>query len=130
MGFNRVYDVTGYNVDGLELIDLKFNEDEFGYYLSTKLKVEDKHSIREVTIPKIRLKFDKSRVYVKTESDPFTLSNYAWVNLGFGELPLDFETIDGQKVLYVEKVLEEKYTEMTLDEIENKLGHKIKIVNK
>lgn len=126
MAYDRVY----YGHKNIQLTDVVFNEDETSHYLSIKFKVEDEHSLREVNIPKIRLWINPHVLCLKTEHDPYSRNDIAWVNLGFGDLPLDFETIDGNKVLYTETVLEEKYTEMTLDEIEKKLGHKIKIVNR
>lgn len=129
MSSNHVY-YGSMNTKDVQLTDIAFNKDEFGYYLSTKFKVEDEHSIREVNVPKIRLLINPNQLYLRTEADLYSCGYRAWANLGFGELPMEFETVDGNKVLYTETILEEKYAEMTLDEIEKKLGHKIKIVSK
>lgn len=127
---NSHYFYGSTNTKKIELTDLTLNKDDIGYYLTAKFKVEDEHSIREAKFPKIRLNINESRLSVKTETSDYDLRDYAWADIGFGMLPLDYEIVDGLKVAYTEKILEEKYTEMTLDEIEKKLGHKIKIVNK
>ena len=119
------------NVDKLELKKFELLKDERGYYLSAKYMVEDKHSIREVDIPKIRLKLDEECFHIKTMHDPHGCYRVANIDLGFGELPLDWDkNEDGLAYLYREKILQEKYTEMTMDEIEKKLGYKVKIVNR
>jgi hypothetical protein len=48
-------------------------------------------------------------------------------DIGFGDMQL-LPDDDGNA--YYVRVLETKTKEMTLDEIEKKLGHKVKIVNK
>ena len=120
----------GKNAYDVKMTEFDLHKDEDSYYLSAKFIVEDEYSIRELDVPKIRLNIDLDRVYIDTESDPYCFKNMAWINLGFGRLPLDFTDFNGQRVLYTEKILEEKYTEMTMDEIEKKLGYKVKIVNK
>lgn len=119
------------NCEGIELKKFELNKDDRGYYLSAAYRVEDKHSIREIDIPKIRLYLDNKRFTVKIENDPYLCHKVGYVNLGFGEVPLDWDmNEDGLTYLFTEKIIEEKCTEMTLDEIEKKLGHKVKIVNK
>lgn len=127
---NSFYYKKGSNANDVKMTEFDLHKDEDGHYLSAKFVVEDEHSIRQLDVPKIRLNIDLDRVYIETESDPYYFKNMAWINLGFGRLPLDFVDYNGQKVMYTEKILEEKYTEMTMDEIEKKLGYKVKIVNK
>lgn len=119
------------NAKEVKLTKFTLEKDDRGYYLAATYRVEDEHAIREIDIPKIRLGLDAKRVSIRSEHDPYACHRVSYANLGFGELPLDFAVNkDGHAYLYTEKILEEKYTEMTLDEIEKKLGHKIKIVNK
>ena len=100
-----------------------------GYFLSAKYMVEDKHSVRELHIPRIQLPISPSRVIIDTNiGDGAMLEHH--IDMGFGRLPLQETYRGGRHVLYTEKILEEKCTEMTLDEIENALGYKVKIVNK
>ena len=115
----------------IELENLTLNEDKVGHYLTAKFKVEDAHSIREVDVPKIRLRIVPDKVSLRTSNDPYWSTSSSYINMGFGDLPLEFvKNKDGLDILYTESILEEKYTEMTMDEIEKKLGHKVKIVNK
>lgn len=54
------------------------------------------------------------------------------INYGFAEIPYyqGVFTKDAGKPLYKITVLEERAKEMTLDEIEKQLGHKVKIISK
>lgn len=45
------------NDSNVKITDLTLNKDEIGYYLSSKFRVEDKHTIREVIIPKNSFKY-------------------------------------------------------------------------
>ena len=122
---------SGGNAKEVKLTKITLEKDDRGYYLAATYTIEDNHAIREINIPKIRLGLDNKRVSISVEHDPNACYRVAYANLGFGELPLDWDVNqDGQTYLYTEKILEEKYTEMTIEEIEKKLGHKIKIVNK
>lgn len=120
------------NGNKVELTNLKLYKDTRDEYcLSAKFKIEDKHSIREIDIPKINLHVRPDRVVLRTSTIPYSeRTTGAYIDLGFGELPLGYANVKGNTVLYTEKILEEKYTEMTMDEIEEKLGYKVKIVNK
>ena len=119
------------NCDNIKLKKFALAQDERGYYLTATYRVEDKHAIREIDIPKIRLNLDEKRFGIEIENDPLLCYKTGKVDLGFGYLPLDWEkNKDGLTYLFTERTLQEKYTEMTLDEIEKKLGYKVKIVNK
>ena len=87
-------------------------------------------AVREADIPRIRLKINEDNLCINTEYSCYSNREYAQINLGFGYLPLEYTDVNGQYVCFTEKVLEEKYTEMTMDEIEKKLGYQVKIVNK
>ena len=117
------------NVDRCELINLTLNEDESGYYLSARFEVEYSHSLREFSVPKIRLPIRPDKVII-SQIDTDWDGCRAHINLGFGDLPLEYGMVYGYRTLFAEKIIEEKSVEMSLDEIEKKLGHKIKIVNK
>ena len=118
----------GENADKVELKNLNLKKDFGGYYLTAKFQVEDAHSIRELDIPRIRLSIVPNEVYIHSIDSDFETN--AYINLGFGKLPLDYGISNGYQAFYTEKILEEKYTEMTMDEIEKKLGYKVKIMNK
>lgn len=122
---------TGGNVESVTLDNLMLNKDEKGHYLSARFIVEDKASVMELWVPKIRLCITPGRVEIGRDSGDLPYSSgRMWIDLGFGELPLEYEKIGGSTALFTKKVLKEKSVEMTLDEIEKKLGHKVKIVNK
>ena len=125
---------NAYNLGNTKDIELKkftLEKDERGYYLAATYRVETDHAIREIDVPKIRLDLDEKRFSIKVGHDPFSCIKNAYANLGFGDLPLDFSVDEyGITSLYTDRLLEEKCTEMTLDEIEKKLGYKVKIVNK
>ena len=125
---------NAYNMGNCKEVKLKkftLEQDDRGYYLAATYRVEDDHAIREIEIPKIRLNLDEKRFRIDIENDPCACYKVGRVDLGFGELPLDWEkNKDGLTYLFTDRVLHEKYTEMTLDEIEKKLGYKVKIVSK
>lgn len=119
----------GANGSGVELKALTLDYDkDFGYYLSAKYRVEDEHSIREIDIPRIMLGVKPNFVAIRQDGDPWIRSE---ADIGFGYCLLgsvDFG--NGINTNFIEHVLKEKTHEMTLDEIEKKLGYKVKIVNK
>lgn len=119
----------GVNGNGVELKELKLDHDkELGYYLSAKYRVEDVHSIREIVIPRILLGVKPNFVAIRQEGDTWLRSE---ADIGFGYCTLgDADFGNGINTNFIEHILEEKTHEMTLDEIEKKLGYKVKIVNK
>lgn len=123
---NEVNYSPGTNCANVKLTSLTFNKDSSGYYLSAKYRVEDQYSIRELDIPKIRLRVRPDKIELREHGDFYRTVE---ANIGFGWLPLNHNgTVD--EVYFTETVLEEKTHEMTLDEIEKKLGYKVKIVNR
>lgn len=118
------------NCDEIKLKKFTLEQDDRGYYLAATYRVEDKCAIREIDIPKIRLYLDDKRFRIEIKNDPLLCHKVGSVDLGFGELPLDWDmNKDGLTYLFTDRVLQEKYTEMTMEEIEKKLGYKVKIVS-
>lgn len=115
-----------YNCTEVKLIDLSLNTDAIGYYLSAKYRVEDYNSVRELDISKIRFRVCEDTVQIRRTGE---LYPQVQINLGLGFMPVVRDGSDNE-VYFTETVLEEKTHEMTLDEIEKKLGYKVKIVNK
>lgn len=114
----------------VELTDLQlYHAGADGYCLSAKYRVEDEHSIKEVYIPKIRLgvRSDWLIVNYLNSYDDFDNSRYT-ADIGFGALQMLPEKINGHDVCFTETTIKEKHHEMTIAEIEEKLGYKIKIV--
>lgn len=100
------------------LTDLKLQKDSDGhYYLSAKYRIETEHRVKECIFPKILLPTCHAPLILMSTND-----NERQIDLGFGEMPCPVPPI--------EKVIEEKVEELTVEEIEKRIGHKIKIVNK
>lgn len=97
-------------------------DDKVGYYLSACYRVEDESRISDIYIPKASLPINPNRVFFS--HDPTYHGPVC--DMGFGKLHLH-ENSNGSYMW--EQVVEEKVHEMTLDEIEKKLGYKVKIVN-
>lgn len=110
----------------VELTDLVLKKDVNGcYYLGAKYRIEDENSIRELHIPKILLNVRPNNVIINY-GEPCLRPE---VDIGFGYMPLFYED-PRNKAYCTEAVIKEKTHEMTLDEIEKKLGYKVKIVSK
>ena len=117
-----------------KLKDVEFYKNENGdCYLSLKYEVEySDASIARYTFPAVYLPISKYQ---------FSISDYCLditrLDCGFGDLPLNKGRVKTQKgktvkdVYYVKEIIKEAQPkEMTLDEIEKQLGHKVKIINK
>lgn len=92
------------------------------YYLDITLLLEDIASIRELHMPRVELgRFDSCII---APGDGIIVKPA--VDFGFGELPL---AADKNGYNYTNKLVENKTRELTIAEIEKKLGYKIKIVN-
>lgn len=101
------------------------------WYIDVTYWHEDDYYVKEVRIPKMHIPleaFTGNIEHYLTSSaygEPTQCEFYA--ELGRLSMACIGETF---KPAYIEKTIEEKTQEMTLDEIEKKLGYKIKIVNK
>jgi hypothetical protein len=92
------------------------------WYASVVVEEETPQYIQEYTFPAILLAHKNDKMAITKMSSLFTDDVYTRVQ--FGELgPL---TCDGQ---YWVKVIKEKTQELTLEEIEKRLGYKVKIVS-
>ena len=115
---------SNYN-DGVkvDLIDLTFGMDIVGYYLTPTYRIETKNTVSEIKIPKARLNVDHHGFTIKHHSE----DGHDLCDFGLGPMPMN---ADSNNYNYYEKLIETKTKEMTLEEIEKKLGHKVKIVNR
>lgn len=121
-----------------ELKNLELIQDEKTkkYYLSAVFRIEDKFTIKELTVPRIALDIKDSPIINET-TEP--LPGQSWypyykamyIDMGFGSLRLESATVKGYagNMYYLMKTIEEKTQELTLSEIEKKLGYKIKLVS-
>ena len=116
-----------------ELKDIQFYEEEGRYYLRLKYILEDDHRIEELEIPKVRIPFCKNG-YPELIHKSYNFSSPRQkCRLSTGadyvfDLELG-ETTKADHVYYTRRILKEKHQEMTLAEIEKKLGYKVKIVS-
>ena len=92
-------------------------------YLDLTMTVEDEHSIKEVYIPKVKLGIGNYGFEITTTS-PYELKPEYYIDFVGNK----FECMEVDHVAYTVKVIKEKAKEMTISEIEKKLGYKIKIV--
>ena len=91
------------------------------YYLSLTYHAENIAGVWEIKFPRIMLPFC-------TFNLPVIISDYtgsAQIDLGFAKLPLD---VDDENQYALAKLVEPKIHELTLPEIEKRLGYKIRIV--
>lgn len=105
--------------DEWTLKDLQLRKENNQYFLSATYEVEEKYRIKEVTFPKILLPTCHAPLILIGSSMP---DGDNCIDMGFGEMPVALPPI--------EKVIKEKVQELTLEEIEKKLGHKVKVVHK
>lgn len=113
----------------IRLISFEVYQENDNYFAKAVYRFEDEKGIWEETYPKIRLPIAQYSIPVVNHTET---SNYhgvhiinATINLGFGELPLE-ET--DKYILAERRLVKEKVHDMTIAEIEKKLGYKIKIV--
>lgn len=119
----------------LKDLELLWDPDYKEYFLRAVYEVEDERSVRELIIPHIVLPIAiKPNIINKSESESGRHYEKMSINVGFGStlartcgvyIP---EHGSIENVCYVERVVKEKTQEMTIEEIEEKLGYKIKIV--
>jgi hypothetical protein len=116
-----------------KLTNLKLHKDGDEYYLEAKYDTECEKEKGILHIPKIPLRIaDVPRVDVYEECNhDFIFYGYGRrtceVDLGFGNIMLKGNGKNEPWFTY--QVTEEKVEELTLEEIEQKLGYKVKIVS-
>lgn len=127
-----------------ELKDILLFEEDGQYYLKLKYIIEDEHSVKELEIPRVVLPFTDGFPIVKRDFDYKEYDVYYDKVGRLVELPcMNLCTLStcgtklnlskgntrlSKDVFFTERIIKEKHKEMTLAEIEKKLGYKIKIV--
>ena len=111
-----------------QLKNLKLYKEDGQYYLDATYVNESIGEICEINVPKIKLPFAvlaKDEIVID-QSTYYNLYSSAYIQSGSCIFPI--EKNDG---LYLTiKRIEEKTKDMTIEEIEKQLGHKVRIVNK
>lgn len=102
------------------LTDLKVSKDDRGFYLSAEYILDYEHTTQKLIIPKIRIP-DRGNYpsFVYNSQDTYLF-------VAPDRLPLD---PDDTGARFTITTIKEKPKEMTLSEIEKKLGYKVKIVS-
>ena len=112
--------------DKYELKDLQLYKEDGGYYLAAVYHHENEKGIYEVTIPKIHL-FIRKEPIIKIPMRGYGIyEESSTIDLGFGDCSI-LPDADGS--MYMEKLIKEKIHDMTLSEIEKKLGSKVRVVS-
>ena len=95
-------------------------EEEGLYFAHVVYRYKDDRGLWELTVPKACIPVEPYRFDLKLDPDGGTL------NFGLGKCRMHPVDMD----VYARKVLiEEKIHEMTVEEIEEKLGYRVRIVN-
>lgn len=109
----------------LKDLEILWDPDRKEYYLKAKYEVEDDHRVTEHIFPHI----------VFPITDDFVVEGSDVVHCGYGALRLRTGEVEAPETAWgvvqsphIIRVIKEKPQEMTIEEIEKKLGYKIKIV--
>ena len=98
--------------------------DTLRWFLSVDYEVTNKYRTKLVTIPKIYLPIGMMPAF--TINSTMYGNNESTIDLGFGKLEV---WPDKNKHLFTEQIIEERAEEVTMEDIEKKFGHKVKIVS-
>ena len=115
----------------VRLKDYKLYPEDDYLFMSLTYEIEDEHVVKEIALPKLATCIPINREpLISHSTDHHELIRDIIVEAG----PMMYQvfkgkTEDADDVYLTEKILYEKPTEMTLEEIEKKLGYKIKIVS-
>lgn len=113
----------------IKLKNCDLYQDDGYLFMSLTYEIEDAHVIKEIHIPKIATCIATDKDLSISHSTTSRGSVYD-VELHAGTIRYQLFKDNTEDVYLTEKILYEKPTEMTLEEIEKKLGYKVKIVSK
>ena len=118
----------------LKSVKLVEEEKQYGYrhfYLDVTYTYIDKEGNKhEINFPKIELPIRENVLpTINSEicSDRRLFTSNNTIDIGFGELNI---RRDSENIYAKDRIVEYCYKEMTIEEIQSKLGYKIKIVDK
>ena len=125
MGMQRVSVTSGSGVS-IELKNITLNrKDEYGYSLALTYTIDGPNTVQELHIPKVIIPNNPSFINLVGERGYLGIDytvDLDWKHLGVAD--------NGTGVAFTITTIKEKTKEMTLEEIEKKLGHRVKIVSK
>lgn len=107
-------------------LDTHYNPIRNCWYLSASYLCEDESEVYQIDIPNILLPILTDYLPTLTQGGSDPRDWHMAIDLGVGELEV---CKDKNGVYYTKTVKEYKTKEMTIEEIEKKLGYKVKIVN-
>lgn len=113
-----------------ELVNLELHQDEQTrqYYLTATYHFKQgPHTIERVFPHLYLLTRNIPDIYASREPSGPT---EGWADLGFGKLPMNGRYPMLDKTLYTDTIIHTEVQKMTLEEVEEKLGYKIKLVSK
>lgn len=113
--------------DKTKLVSLTLHEDKNGYpryYLQAVYEVENERGVHKVTFPRIILPVINSFPSIIIKHGHFD-DEVATIDIGFGEMPMHKE----EGAYAMAELLEEKVHDLTIEDIEKKLGYKIRVVS-
>ncbi len=112
----------------MHLTDLQLYKEDDKYYLCAKFLHEDKRGLHEVSIPKIEFPVSPNCDVSLNSGYDSSYVPYRNVQVDFGFDTLFYaRSFNDEGHLFTITCIEEKVHEMTLAEIENTLGYKIKL---
>ena len=123
--------------DNKTIFDEKFEIYRKGsqYYLKIDFKCEDDFGVYSCHIDRIKFDLSLKNIIEESKNTISGVRRNVKVSLsqkqrGYEKI-LSFEVLENSKGSYIDvELVEEKVHEMTVEDIEKKLGHKIKIVSK
>lgn len=114
----------------VKLIEEKNNRGAKKFYLDVTYEYMDSdENWHEINFPKIELFIATNRlpiVHNAFYSDPLCLPNDT-IDIGFGELNI---LRNSENIFATDRIVEYSCKEMTIEEIQEKLGYKVKIIDK
>ena len=116
------------------LKDVELVKEDGKYYITTKYDLETDYDFREVEVRKVPLPLshvpdvrEETPTILWADNNPIVPPSHWFADLGYGNI---FMGSVYTNPFYYEKVVSQKTQELTLEEIEQKLGCKVKIVTK
>lgn len=110
-------------MEKIKVENARLYEEDGKFYIDVTYLYEDDEVVKRIRFPKIRIPVE---LFKGSNYRVFLSSSTYYVKLGGYNL---FAERNKDGVCYIEEIVEERPIEMTLDELEKKLGHKIKIIN-
>lgn len=117
-----------------QITDMEFYQENNRFYGKIKARGEDEKGVWELEVPKVFTGFSVGeRVFPEEVYDPDFMrepDKRVVINGQRFNVEKAFDTKVKHDILYKMNLVEPRVVDMTIEEIEEKLGHKIRIVDK